>query len=98
MYCFEVCTTCIRVCKAEQDRGIPTTAPPRASVFFPCGQTREATRQARKMFLVSLVFSLPLLVVSMGFRSKEKGGLSEGERVACMLSPLLTPGYRLRKE
>lgn len=40
---------------------------------------RAAIRSTRNTFLVSLVFSLPVVVVSMGFRSKQKGGLSEGE-------------------
>lgn len=40
---------------------------------------RAAIKSARKVLLVSLVFSLPLVLVSMGFRSKAKGGLSEGE-------------------
>ena len=40
---------------------------------------RAAIRDTRNNFLVSLVFSLPVVVVSMGFRSKEQGGLSEGE-------------------
>ena len=42
-------------------------------------QMRAAIRSTRNTFLVSLVFSLPVVIVSMGFRSKAKGGLSEGE-------------------
>lgn len=68
-------------------------APPPPSLLR--RQTREATKRARKVFLVSLVFSLPLLVVSMGFRSKEKGGLSEGERAGCV-SPPSPPLFSLR--
>eukprot|EP00903_Cladosiphon_okamuranus_P006647 g6490.t1 len=53
-------------------------------------KTREATKKARRRFLVSLVFSLPLLAVSMGFRSKEKGGLSE------VLFSQVVPGLSIR--
>ncbi|CAM9129320.1 unnamed protein product, partial [Hapterophycus canaliculatus] len=51
---------------------------------------RAATKSARNMFLVSLVFSLPLLVVSMGFRSKAKGGISEA------LFSQVVPGLSVR--
>ncbi|CBN76837.1 conserved unknown protein [Ectocarpus siliculosus] len=51
---------------------------------------RAAIKSARKVFLVSLVFSLPLMVVSMGFRSKAKGGLSE------VLFTQVVPGLSVR--
>ncbi|CAB1097064.1 unnamed protein product [Ectocarpus sp. CCAP 1310/34] len=51
---------------------------------------RAAIKSARKVFLLSLVFSLPLMAVSMGFRSKAKGGLSE------VLFTEVAPGLSVR--
>ncbi|CAM9961137.1 unnamed protein product, partial [Laminaria digitata] len=51
---------------------------------------RAAIRSTRNTFLVSLVFSLPVVVVSMGFRSKQKGGLSE------VLYSQIVPGLTVR--
>lgn len=42
-------------------------------------QMKAAIRSARNIFLVSLVLSLPVVVVSMGFRDEKGGGLGEGK-------------------